>query len=306
MRTRHYVAFAAMVVLGLVGGLLVMARGSELALIRFRDQEFEAALKQYEAQLAAGDLSASVVTPLCQLYLQYGRVDAAVTLMERFVRQNPRDVQAHRELARYYQYAQRSDDYIDALERLARLEPSEDTLRRLSDIYSFRGQVEAQITVLQQLIRLNPGQPSDLLALAQLQAAHGNLSAAAGALERLHDDYPEAATSDTVQFFISVLLDARQTAKATERAARWLSVHRDPEVAARYASLVSFKGHPKEALLLLEPFATSTPPRPDVLEELIRLEISDGRRMTRSNASNGCMRPDSCLSRASNRCSICC
>ena len=175
------------------------------------------------------------------------------------------------------QYALRPDEYLDALERLARLEPSEETLRQLSDIYSFRGQVEAQITVLQQVIRLYPGQASDLLALAHLQAAHGGLSAAASTLERFHDDHPEAATSATMQFFISILLDSRQTAKAMERAGAWLLVHQDPEVAVRYASLASLKGQPKEALLLLEPFAKSTPRRPDVLDELIRLEIANGR-----------------------------
>ena len=263
-------------------------------------------MKQYEAQLAAGDLSTSVVMPLCQLYLQYGRVDAAVALMERFVRQNPGDVQAHHELAKYYQYALRPDEYLDALERLARLEPSEETLRQLSDIYSFRGQVEAQITVLQQVIRLYPGQASDLLALAHLQAAHGGLSAAASTLERFHDDYPEAATPATMQFFISILLDARQTAKAMQRAGAWLVVHQDPEVAVRYASLASLKGQPKEALLLLEPFAKSTPRRPDVLDELSGSRSPTAGRMTRSNVSSGCMRPNSCLSRASNRCSICC
>ena len=280
MRARHYIAFAVVVVLGLAGSLMVMANGSELALIRFRDREFDEALQQYEAQLRQGDLSAGVVMPLCQLYLQYGRVDAAVALMERFVATHPRDIQAHLELAKYYQYAQRSEDYVVLLEKVVRLSPSEDTLRRLSDIYNFRGQVDAQITVLQQLIRMYPGESEDVLALAHLQAAQGALAAAASTLATLHDTYPAAATPVTMQFFVSVLLDAGEPAQAAARAAAWLSRHPDPEVAVRFASLLSFKGRPADALRLLSPFAHAAASRASVLAEVTRLEVATGKSET--------------------------
>jgi tetratricopeptide (TPR) repeat protein len=276
MRRRHYVAFALLVGVGLAGSLLLITRGPEQALISYRDKDFDEALERYEARLESGDLSPAVVMPLSQLYLQYGNVDAAVTLMERYVREHPDDVTARTELGRYYQFAQRGPEYLAELETLSRLAPSEQTLRRLSEIYNFQSRFDEQIATLERLVQLYPGSPQDLVDMATMMAARGRLTEAAAALRRLHDTHPEAATPETMQFLLSTLLDSGQPDAAVAEGRRWLQQHRDPAAAARLASTIGFKGNKRQALELLGPFTSEAARSPELLAELTQLELANG------------------------------
>ena len=278
MHRRHYLIFAVLVVVGLVGSLMLVTGGDELALIRLRDKDFDSALSDYEARLRAGDLSAAVVRPLCQLYLQYGNVGEAISLMERFVRANPSDALARAELGRYYQYDQRNTEYFETLEELARLDPAEDTLRRLAEIYNFRGESDQQITVIRRIVELYPGRPQDLRDLADLLAARDRLTEAAAAIEALHARHPEAQIDETVLFLLSVLLDDGQHGPAVQKAQSWLASHPSARLAVRLASLLNFKGQSRPALAMLEPFAAAAASDPEVLTELTQLEIANGLR----------------------------
>jgi tetratricopeptide (TPR) repeat protein len=276
MRRRHYVAFALLVGLGFAASLLLITRRPEQALISYRDKNFDEALRRYEARLETGDLSPAVVMPLSQLYLQFGNVDAAVALMERYVREHPDDVTARTELGRYYQFAQRGPEYLAELEALSRLSPSEQTLRTIAEMYSFQSQFDEQIATLQRIVDLYPGSPQDLIDMATLMAARGRLMDAAAALRRLHEAHPDAATPETMQFLLSTLLDSGQPDAAVDEGRRWLQEHRDPVAAARLASIVGFKGNRRQALDLLEPFAADAARSPELLAELTQLELANG------------------------------
>ena len=277
MKLRHCVVFVGLLVMGLAGGLALVARESELALIDLRDKEFDRALQRYEQRLAAGDLSVSVVIPLCQLYLQYGRIESAVALMERFVQENPANLDARRQLARYYQQSQRTEDYVRTLEQIVSAEPSRAILSELSDIYNFRGELTEQIRTLRTLTRLYPGEPQDLLDLAGLQAANGRLADAAVTLEKLVASRPGSATLDTVQFLMSLLLDTGQSDKADRHARAWLARQPDGSVALGFASLLSAKGQSPKALALLTPYEAGADASVALLTELTQLEVVNGR-----------------------------
>ena len=294
MKLRHYVIFAGLLLAGLSGSLLLVAREPELALIDLRDKEYDRALQRYEQRIAAGDFSVSVVIPLCQLYLQFGKTGTAVTVMERFVRDNPSNLDALRQLARYYQMSQRTEEYVRALERLVTLEPdpSEATLRELSDIYNFKGDLPRQILTLQNLTRLYPSEPHDLIDLANLQAAHGQLADAAVTLEKFEAAQPDSTPLDTVHFLLSVLLDSGQSEEADRQARAWLVRHPDPDTAAGFASLMSGKGQAAKALALLEGYERNADTNQGVLTELTQLEVVNGKpdralkRLDRLYASN--------------------
>ena len=137
---------------------------------------------------------------------------------------------ALRQLTRYYQMSQRTAEYVRALERLVTLEaaPSEATLRELSDIYNFTGDLPRQILTLQKLTRLYPSEPHDLIDLANLQAAYGQLAEAAVTLEKFEAAQPDSTPLDTVHFLLSVLLDSSQSEKADRQARAWLTAMTRP------------------------------------------------------------------------------
>lgn len=279
MKFRHYVIFAGLLLAGSSGSLLLVAREPELALIDLRDKEYDRALQRYERRIAAGDFSVSVVMPLCQLYLQFGKTGTAITVLERFVHDNPSNLDALRQLARYYQMSQRTREYVGALERLVTLEPAppEATLRELSDIYNFTGDLPRQILTIQNLTRLYPSEPHDLIDLANLQAAHGQLAEAAATLEKFAAVQRDATPLDTVHFLVSVLLDSGQGERADRQARAWLVRHPDPDTAAGFASLMGSKGQAAKALALLEAYERSADTNQAVLTELTQLEVVNGK-----------------------------
>src|SRR5713101_6712547 len=152
----HYVFFVVLIVMGLGLSILLVPGKGELALIHFKDKEYEVARRSYEERLSSGNRSIDVVIPLTQLYLQFGEVEKAVQLMEEFVRDNPNDVGALQRLGKFFQYAERRQDYLKILERLAALDPTEDHLRELASTYNFTAQYEKQIQVLKILVEKYP------------------------------------------------------------------------------------------------------------------------------------------------------
>ncbi|MGB0683619.1 MAG: tetratricopeptide repeat protein [Magnetovibrionaceae bacterium] len=276
MRTLFF-TIVACALLGFGVSLLIIPNQGELALMRFKDQDFEAALGDFEKQLAAGDWSVNVVIPLTQLYLQQGQVDRAAALMEEFVARNPDNEDARERLGTYYQYAQRSEDYIRNLEVLSDMNPTEPRLRELSDIYNFKADFPSQIEVLVRLIKLYPDQADDYRVLASLQASRGQGDAALATLRLLQARFPDAIDADIAELMTSLLLDANQPDEALSLAQGWLArFDNPPDTAARFASQLSFKGFPDRGLALLRPLEGVLDENPGLLAEYSRLQITQG------------------------------
>jgi predicted Zn-dependent protease len=276
MRPLHYFIAGFLVIVGFGLSLMLIPRESELALIYFRDKEFDSARQVYEKRLAEGDFSAAVVMPLTQLYLHYGEVGPAINLMERYVAKNPNDTQAQLRLGKFYQYGQQPYDYQLNLEKIVRTAPTEPALRELADIYNFTAQFDKQIAVLQKLIELHLQRHADFLDLANLQASQGRFADAATTLINFEATHPDHVNTDTVQLLLSLLLDSGQADSAASRAREWLRRHPSLETAARLAEILHFKGQPTQALALLQPFEKDADRSPILLAELVQLQIQLG------------------------------
>ncbi len=288
----HFIFVALFVVAGVTTAFLLVPRDKELALMFFKDKDFEAALQVYEDQLANGDWTINVVVPLTQLYLQYGDVDSAAGLMEEFVRKNPDNLEARRLLGRYFQFAQRPADYLRNLEESIDIALSETELRELSSIYNFNAQFRRQIDVLELLIRHFPNNPDDFLTLAQLQASLSDFEGAVNTLDRMLDSHPSAMTADVTELHVSLLLDRARYDQAFAQAGDWLTAFPEPKTFARYASLFSFKGRGDMALDLVAPMVPEIERYPELLAEYVRLQAENGQseaafaRLNRMHAEN--------------------
>ena len=85
----YYYGVAAIAILGLLASILISPNANEIALMNLEDKHFDDAFSKYKKLLDEGDNSINVVIPLSKLYLQFGDVGSAVTLMEQFVEKNP-------------------------------------------------------------------------------------------------------------------------------------------------------------------------------------------------------------------------
>ncbi|MBI3813019.1 MAG: hypothetical protein HY279_00930 [Nitrospinae bacterium] len=274
---RHYLVFSFVVLVGMLFGFMLIPQKNELSLLYLKDKDYAAALKSYKKELSEGNLSVSVVIPMVHLYLQYGDVNSAVEAMERFVDKNPNNADALRKLGILYQYAQRPNDYLHNLEKLNHIVPSEQTLRELSALYNFTAKYDGQIAVLQTLANSYPASPKYLIDLANLQASQRLIHNASDTLRLLKKRYPDVFSGDITELFINLLLDEGNPSEAFENASSWLSNHKDPYTATRYASLLHFKSQPAFALQLLLPFSDVAAGHPNLLSEFSQLLIVNGR-----------------------------
>ncbi|MBP2315779.1 tetratricopeptide repeat protein [Azospirillum soli] len=257
--------------------LLLIPRGGELALQKFRDQDFHTARAAYEQRFTAGDRSAGTVMPLTKLYLQDGAVDRAIVLMEEFIAREPDQVEGRQLLGRLYQDAQRVGDYLENLEALARLKPTDETNRELAYLAGFHGQIERQVAALIRYCELRPDDVQTQQELAALLAARGEHAAAVDWLIRADDRANGAIEADSRELLMSLLIDLDRDDEAFTRAQRWMGENPTPSDAIGLVSQLSAAGRPELALKLLEPEAAK-PGHPLAIElTFIDLQIAAGR-----------------------------
>jgi predicted Zn-dependent protease len=277
MKRLHYIVVIFTILLGVAASFVLIPRRGELALINFKESRFEEARADYEKRVAAGDLSASVVNPLSELYLQFGMTDEAISLLEKYMQANPSDPDARERLAKYYDLAQRRHDYRTTLEQLVVQEPTEARLRELNEIYSFSGEEELEIANQKKITELFPGNPDDLLRLAKLQASAQRFVDAGRTLNLFSERHADRVTADTIHFLVSVLLDANRAEEAITRIKVWLRQHPSADGAARLAGTLDLRNQSEAALQIVESFEKYAAQSPELLVQLVHLQVKTGR-----------------------------
>ncbi|MEG3639156.1 tetratricopeptide repeat protein [Magnetococcus sp. PR-3] len=270
---RPYLLVGLLILLGLFGVYLLIPNQKELAYMTFKDKRFEQAKTIYEQELAQGDLTVTVVVPLSKLYLQYGEVNKAVDLLERFLQQNPNHLQVMEKLGVYYQYAQRPEDYERNLEALLALAPSLKRFRELADIYSFQARHDKQIVILQQLIAHYPQARQAHLDLARLLAAADRFNEADQVLRTFAQRHPNAMEMRIQELHLNILLRSNQFTEALARSQMWLKQSQDKEAATLYLSLFQQYRRWQDGWQLGQPFIPHAHQHPPLLVELIQIQM---------------------------------
>ncbi|WP_448204817.1 tetratricopeptide repeat protein [Azospirillum sp. sgz302134] len=246
-----FVLFVLAIGVGL--SLLLIPRGGELALQKFRDQDYETARAAYEQRFAAGDRSAGTVMPLTRLYLDEGAVERAITLMEAFVALEPAQVEGRQLLGRLYKDAQRMGDYIENLEVLARLKPSDETYRELAYLAGFHGQIDRQAEALARYCELRPDDRDAEQDLATLLAARGSFAEAMDWLGKADDRAEGAIEPNSRELLMSLLIDQNRAGEAYARARRWIARDANVPDTIGLVSQLAAAERPDLGLKLLEP-----------------------------------------------------
>jgi lipopolysaccharide biosynthesis regulator YciM len=277
MRASH-VVLVLLVVAGICASVFVIPRDRELALMYLKGLDYESAQLALETRLDGGDFSVGVVIPLTRVYLEISDFDAAVALMERFVARNPENPDALEELAQLYKQASRTYDYIVTLETLARVRPTDKTLRELSDYYGDRGNVEKQVEVLRQLVQRPNPRMEDWFDLATVEAGLNNYEEAAAALHELDRRYKVPRTQNTVEFYISVLARTGKEEAAVALAADWARQTTSPLAVIGVTRQLAGAGKDPLALTALDAANPEVAGSRALFSERVRIELRLGRR----------------------------
>ncbi len=296
MRKFYFITFL-LVTIGGFAGYFLIPKESEIALINLKDKRFAEAQASYEKQLLKGNLEPEVAHSLVDLYLQNGRIDDAIAVMEQFVKLNPSNVDARRKLGTLYQYAQRPEDYQRNLEEMSVISPDDSILKELSDIYNSNSQYDKQIAIIKDMIeKRKVREPRYYTDLANLLAAQRKFEEALGVLVAFKQAYPENYSYEQVELTVSLMMDLGKYDDAFKEAEAWLLHEKNmpakksanpeeeiqqgvnPEHVARLANIIHYKGSPKLAFELINPYIELAKEGSNLQAEIIRLQITNGER----------------------------
>ena len=155
------------------------------------------AIKAGRDLLAATSASPEQCEFFAQLCFQHGRVEEGLDALRRAVRANPRDTKAvltlAETLAGQYQTEEAIEMYWRAFDRAEDLDNKLDVVRRLTELYLQRNQLDRLLTRLQHQERderpaastSRPRVATSSMCLAQAYATSGDMGAARSELERL-------------------------------------------------------------------------------------------------------------------------
>jgi len=170
---RHALLLILVVSIAIALSLALIPRSGELALMQFKDRNYQAARAAYRRQLAGGKVQASVVVPLAELDVREGDIDVAIAVLERYRAAHPDSIEVLKRLADYYGEAQRPRDYVRNLERLVRRAPNRKNLNELIQRYDAQARYKEEIAGLQRLIGKGWARPAQRLALARQRPPRG-------------------------------------------------------------------------------------------------------------------------------------
>mgnify|MGYP000323010340 CR=1 FL=1 len=119
------VAAVVLVIIGVAASLFLIPDKNEVVAVQARDAETIASgAVDVEAEYNQGRRTFPIVAGLADKRVGEGNRDAAIALLEEFVKVNPENVNGRKKLAEQYQLAGRQEDYNKELELVAAAEPS--------------------------------------------------------------------------------------------------------------------------------------------------------------------------------------
>lgn len=207
-----------------VSGVVLLPGDAERVAMLERDGDNQRALTLLEQRYHAGDRSQRTLFQLEQLYQHFGQIKKARLMLEMLAKSRPRDLVLQRRLAKFYRDTQDGDAYLSSLSRLIAHRYSEPACRDLIAQLRLLGQYARERDAIERCRIKGYRRGSDIVRLAELEAANGNKTRALTLLRNV-DDVKGLANPRERLLLTALLIDAGNAGdEVADRGARWLAV----------------------------------------------------------------------------------
>lgn len=228
---RPHLVVAPILFAGAVGVAASVLPGETERIAAFeRDGQTRRALEMLEARYQRGDRSSTTLFDLHRLHDYYGDTEKARTTLEQLAAARPRDAVIQRQLALLYKSIQDEPAYVQALRRQIELRYSEPACRELIGIHRRASAYDAEQAMIKQCRALGYRRPDDLIRLAFLEAADGNMPEAAQTLTAVDDRQWLRSPRDR-QMLFAALVETQRPDEAKRRGVRWMRGRLDEDLA---------------------------------------------------------------------------
>ncbi|MEZ5851281.1 MAG: hypothetical protein R3D68_11600 [Hyphomicrobiaceae bacterium] len=226
IRKPHLLVMSAVFLGALFVAYLLLPGDNERIAALERDGKNAEAMQMLERLHARGDNSQRTLFQLQALYENFGEIEKARETLEMLAELRPGDGYVQRRLAQFYKATQDEPRYLAALQKRLSRRFSEPVCREIIGIHRSNGNFAAEETALVDCRARGYRRPDDLVRLAYLQAADGNIAEASSLLRAVDDRRRLRVDRDRLMFF-TALLESGQAAEAQKRALRWFKGSRD-------------------------------------------------------------------------------
>lgn len=302
---RRYVVVAAVIAaVGVAAGLYMVTNTPEMtksepvaAAAVAASAPVDLTKVDVEAEYAKGTRTFAIVAALADKRVAEGNRDAAIQLLEEYVKANPKDGLGHKKLAEQYQLAGRTEDYNRELEALASADPTEANLRLLSDVYNSSKQYDKQIDVLKRIVEVTKGNnPQAYVDLATIQLAVGDKEAALKTAEELKAKHPTFSSYALARILVSTLAEKGEVDRAFQIAQDWMNTPLAAQVAtangaapapvqadsrpaelADFCNILHYSGHADKAVALVEQHIEMLESSTELVVAYVNADVTAGR-----------------------------
>lgn len=280
MARKEIIIASALTVAGLAGGYLLLPKDSDVAQMEVRDYNYSDPEALFERRFAEGDRSVDVVQQLVRIHTNTGDINRAIEVLEIYVRENPQDSTALKQLGTLYQHGQRYEEYLQILETRAQETEDPVVLTELSQLYNFFQKPEKQKAVLIRLHKAEQGRnPQTIRDLAVFHAVDKEFAAVATLLDGMRADHAGEYSYEDAVAHTHALLRTGQPEAAIDVVSFWHGNARSSaEQVAFLIDMLHYEGAPKYARSMMASIpAEEIQHSPDLLHSQLLLMLADGR-----------------------------
>ncbi|MBL8565931.1 MAG: hypothetical protein JNM89_09455 [Hyphomicrobiaceae bacterium] len=219
-----------------VAGVLLLPGDAERVAMLERDGSNERALKLLEQRFAAGDRSQRTLYQLEQLYAHFGQLPKARTMLERLAAARPGDLVLQRRLVTFYRETQDTEAYLSSLSRLLTRRYSEPVCRELVSGLRLIGHFARERDAIERCRHKGYRRIEDIVRLAELEAANGNLRQATTLLRKV-DEVGHLEGDRERLTLLALLSEGGEPREIVERVLHWIAPASGGHVDDRFALL---------------------------------------------------------------------
>jgi hypothetical protein len=248
----------------------------EIALVTYKDKEFVSALERYKAQYNNPDepLSIGTASKLSDVYLQYAQIDNAVEVMERFVKENPNNIEARKKLGNLYKYAQRPDDYIANLEIIEELASSPEYREKLASAYSLSEENSKNIPLMLDIVGNDgEGTPQEFRDLIRLLASSERYEEALQIMNIFEERYIAEFTFDDYELKLRLLIENQQFDEAHKYALSLREKKLNIDEVSNISNVLLYRVNPASALEFIRYYEADVMKHPRLISQYVNILV---------------------------------
>lgn len=257
---KHFILYGILLcTVGFILAYLMIPDDKERARQLFMDRNYDAARVIYEELIQDPAATPDLYFVLSRIYAQQGNVEAAIRTVETLIAKSPDSKELRKELGEYYQATQKEYAYLENLEIMNQMSPSDQLLLEMARLYGANAQYPKQTQALEQLLDSASFKPTlkELVPLLDYYAYNQKGEAAIHLIETYQETLCQAEDPRIIELMMHLCLDHQKKMLCLESLNNYIQMQsslRQPAILAHFGQQLIYRNQFQLAEQLLNKY----------------------------------------------------